>query len=67
MEHGQGRAVSQRELWLVGGSEICAMQEEVAQDGQSGDGPSAAGWARSGGRKAPGQEQCLPSLVLAAA
>lgn len=23
MEHGQGRAVSQQELWLVGGSEMC--------------------------------------------
>lgn len=41
-------------------------QEEVARGGQSGDRPSAAGWATRGGKKAPGHELCLPSPVLTA-
>lgn len=48
-------AVSHQELWL---------QEEVPWGGQSGDGPSAHGWATNGARKAPGHELCLPHLVL---
>lgn len=59
--HVEQRAVSHRELWLAGGSEM--WPQEVAWGGQSGDGPSAAGWATSGGRKAPGHELCLPRLV----
>lgn len=40
------------------------LQEEVPWGGQSGDGPSAHGWATNGARRAPGHELCLPSLVL---
>lgn len=35
MEHGQGRAVSQRELWLVGGSEMCACRRRWHRVGRA--------------------------------